>query len=297
MAGTLPAFRLEDLSGSNPEIKKKPRNSCLVRIYPASASDAMRDLHKPRMTIGRDSLCDIELADDFASRVHAMFEEIGDHWIINDRGSLNGTFVNDERIEQHTLEPDDQIRIGNHIFKFLSSDQVEIQYHEAVYEMMTVDALTQTYNRRYFEDAFRREVQRAVRHQRPIALLVIDVDFFKRINDRFGHLVGDEVLRAIGQRFSERTRGDEVLARIGGEEFATALPEVSLENAVKLAEELHDAIGDRPFSTSRGQVKATVSIGVAHFDGRSAISSGELIDRADKKLYEAKHSGRNQVKW
>lgn len=295
MAGTLPFFCLDQLPGAAGELLR-PKRACLVRIYPASASGALIDLRGPRMTIGRDALCDIELPDDFISRVHAMFEQNAHEWRVVDRGSLNGTFVNDQRVEQHTLRPNDQIRLGNHIFKFLSSDDIEVQYHEAVYEMMTLDALTQTYNRRYFEDGFRREVVRSVRHKRPLALLLIDVDFFKHINDRFGHLVGDEVLRALGLRLRQRTRGDEMLARFGGEEFAMTLAEISFADALVVAEELRQSVAREPFETTRGPVKLTISIGVAHYDGCSNRSSGEILEAADRKLYEAKHSGRNCVR-
>jgi diguanylate cyclase (GGDEF)-like protein len=174
---------------------------------------------------------------------------------------------------------------------------VEVQYHEAVYEMMTLDALTQTYNRRYFEDAFRREVLRAARHARPLALLLLDVDHFKQINDRYGHLVGDEVLRGLGLRLTGRTRGDELIARLGGEEFAVALPEVPLDTAARVADDFRRLVGDTPFETTRGAVRATVSIGIAYACGQQELGSTQILDMADKKLYEAKHAGRNVVKW
>jgi diguanylate cyclase (GGDEF)-like protein len=297
MAGTLPIFKLEEAPELESPSPASARQSCLVRIYPASASGALTDLRGPRMTIGRDPLCDIELHDDFISRVHALFEEFGQNWLVTDRGSLNGTFVNDQRIEQHLLAPGDQVRLGNHIFKFLSSDHVEVQYHEAVYEMMTLDALTNTYNRRYFEDAFRREVLRAARHARPLALLLLDVDHFKQINDRYGHLVGDEVLRGLGLRLTGRTRGDELIARLGGEEFAIALPEVSQEDAARVADEYRRIVGDTPFETTRGAVRVTVSIGIAYACGSQELGSSQILEQADRKLYEAKHAGRNVVKW
>lgn len=269
----------------------------LVQIYPASANTTLVDLHGPRMTIGRDALCDIEVTDDFISRVHALLE-LGDHgWRIIDRGSLNGTFVNEVKITEQALFPGDRLRVGNHIYKFLSANDIEVQYHEAVYEMMTFDALTGTHNRRYFEEGFRREVLRSIRHGRTLALLVIDVDHFKQVNDQLGHLVGDEVLRSLGAQFKRRTRGDEMLARYGGEEFMLVLSEASLSDAVRVAEELRQGACDTPVETSRGPVHVTISIGIAHYDGRSEITSQQLIDRGDSKLYEAKGTGRNRVCW
>jgi diguanylate cyclase (GGDEF)-like protein len=293
MAGTLPFFQIAAATVDHPDVE---RESCLVRIYPAEASGSLIALHSPRMTLGRDSLCDIEVPDDFISRVHCVLERHDDRWVLTDRSSLNGTFVNDERVEERDLVPGDQIRVGNHIFKFLSSDHVEAQYHEAVYEMMTIDALTQTYNRRYFEEALRREVLRSARHQRPFALLLLDIDFFKRVNDRFGHLVGDEVLRALGARLKARVREDELLARFGGEEFALAMPEITQENAVEVAEEFRKLVSDEAVHSTRGEIPLTISIGMAHSDGRQPIACSELLDRADRKLYEAKHSGRNCVR-
>jgi diguanylate cyclase (GGDEF)-like protein len=293
MAGTLPFFQIAAANADHPDVE---RESCLVRIYPAEASGSLIALHSPRMTLGRDSLCDIEVPDDFISRVHCVLERHDARWVLTDRSSLNGTFVNDERVEERDLVPGDQIRVGNHIFKFLSSDHVEAQYHEAVYEMMTIDALTQTYNRRYFEEALRREVLRSARHQRPFALLLLDIDFFKRVNDRFGHLVGDEVLRALGARLKARVREDELLARFGGEEFALAMPEITQENAVEVAEEFRKLVSDEAVHSTRGEIPLTISIGMAHSDGRQPIACSELLDRADRKLYEAKHSGRNCVR-
>lgn len=267
----------------------------LVQIYPATANASLVDLRGPRMTIGHDALCDVEVTDDFISRVHAMLEVSEQGWRIIDRGSLNGTFVNEVKVTDQVLFPGDRIRVGNHIFKFLSADDIEVQYHEAVYEMMTFDALTGTHNRRYFEESFRREVLRSIRHGRPLALLVIDVDHFKQVNDRLGHLVGDEVLRALGGLLKGRTRGDEMLARYGGEEFMLVLSEASQPDAIRIAEELRQLVAAVPFATTRGPVPVTISIGVAHYDGRSEITSQQLIDRADQKLYDAKRSGRNRV--
>jgi diguanylate cyclase (GGDEF)-like protein len=162
---------------------------------------------------------------------------------------------------------------------------------------MVFDALTQTYNRRYFEDDFRREVTRSIRHHRPLALLLLDVDDFKTINDRYGHLVGDEVLRLLGARLKSRTREDEMLARYGGEEFSLTLAEISLMDALGFSEELRRVVADCEFETSQGAVPVTVSIGVAHYDGLSQITYAEIIAQADARLYEAKSAGRNCVRW
>ncbi|MEZ6057821.1 MAG: GGDEF domain-containing protein [Planctomycetaceae bacterium] len=272
------------------------RESCLVRIYPPGLTGSLIPLREGRMSIGRDPLCDIELIDDFISRHHASIERDNDGFFLTDMTSLNGCFVNDLRIERQRLKPGDHLRLGNHILKFLSSNHVEAQYHEAVYQMMTSDGLTMAYNRRYFEDAFRREVLRSNRHCRSLALVLFDIDHFKKVNDQYGHLVGDECLRELCERIRRRVREDEIFARIGGEEFAVLLAESTQEGAIKFAEELMNRVSERPFASARGEsVKMTISVGLAHCDGESPQTPDGLFEDADRRLYLAKRRGRNLI--
>lgn len=271
--------------------------SCLVRIHPPGISDSLIILQDDCTRIGRDSLCEIELHDDFISRDHVHINRVGEQFVLRDRGSLNGSFVNDERVDTHVLAPGDQIRLGHHIFKFLSTDHVEAQYHEAVYEMMTVDGLTGARNKRYFEDAFEREVLRAQRHWRPITLLMMDVDHFKDVNDTYGHLAGDECLKGLCSRICSRIRGEDLFARFGGEEFALALSEAPLKQSVRVAHDIARLVAAEPFPTERGDVELSVSIGVGFSNGQGPMSANELIDQADDKLYLAKRDGRNCVRF
>lgn len=250
-----------------------------------------------RLTIGRDEGCDLEINDDFMSRMHATLELTEAGYQVTDGNSRNGTFVNDKRITTHLLKPGDQIRLGNHIFKFLSSDHVETHYHEAVYEMMTLDAMTNVYNRRYFEDAFRREVLRSQRHGRPLSLLIFDIDKFKQINDTYGHLVGDEILKALSARIRGRVRGDEIVARIGGEEFAVVLVETSKVNARKVAESLCEMVRATPLLPDRPDLMTTISVGGVFANGLELLSEQDLISQADQQLYLAKTSGRDCVRF
>ncbi|MCA9055834.1 MAG: GGDEF domain-containing protein [Planctomycetaceae bacterium] len=271
--------------------------TCLVRIYPPGVSDSLIILRDQCTRIGRDASCQIELHDDFISRDHVHIERGGDQFVLRDCGSLNGTFVNDQRVDTQVLTPGDHIRLGNHIFKFLSTDHVEAQYHEAVYEMMTVDGLTGARNKRYFQDAFEREILRAQRHWRPIALLLIDVDHFKQVNDRFGHLAGDECLKALASRICSRIRGEDLFARFGGEEFALAMAEAPLKQSVRVAHDIVRLIETQPFSTSKGAVEMTISIGVGFANGQGPMSATDMIDQADENLYRAKRDGRNCVRF
>ncbi len=300
MLNTLPQFQVSD---TKPCVDvdnhiRDDRQSCLVRIYPAGVSGSLIPLTFRRLTIGRDQSCTIEVNDDFMSRTHAILELTESGFQLTDCHSRNGTFVNDERVtDACLLRAGDQIRMGNHIFKFLSADHVEALYHEAVYEMMTVDALTRVYNRRYFEDAFRREVLRAQRNGRALALLMFDIDLFKSINDEHGHLIGDEILKALSARVRSRVRGDEILARIGGEEFAIVLVETTKECAQRIAQEVCDLVGATPLLSRLPELRVTISVGGVYTNGLEMHSEKELFGAADHQMYLAKDAGRNCVRF
>jgi two-component system, cell cycle response regulator len=299
VAQTLPTIQLPRdtamVEVTAPAPASDPQAS-LVRIYPAGVSGSLIPLAGDRNSIGRDAICDVELMDDFISREHAIITLQGGHFYLQDCGSLNGTFINDVRVKEiQRLVPGDAIRLGNHIFKFLSADHIEAQYHEAVYEMMTLDGLTGAYNKRFFEDAIEREILRSQRHWRPLSLLLFDIDHFKAVNDHYGHLAGDECLKQLVARVRSRIRGEDLLARFGGEEFALALSETTLKQAVQIARDLRQQVENEPFPTSRGPVPLTISIGVGIANGQMAVSSKELIETADDNLYRAKHQGRNCV--
>ncbi len=298
MVQTAPIIRLPSADPASDEGPAQPaQKSCLVRIYPAGVSGSLISLDGQRFTIGRDADCDIELADDFISRQHAVVEVVRGRLRITDCQSLNGTFVNDVRIQQHLLVPGDQIRLGNHILKYLSADHVEAQYHETVYQMMTVDALTNAYNKRYFEDAFQREVLRTQRHWRPLALLLLDIDHFKGINDEYGHLVGDECLKLFSTRIFERVRGEDLFARFGGEEFALLLTETTLKQAVRIAQDIRKLIEGSEFNTSKGAIRLTASTGIGFTSGQGPVTVTEILQQADENLYRAKNEGRNCIRF
>ena len=299
MLQTLPQFQLADTQASVNSIDRvhTSQQSCLVRIYPAGVSGSMIPLNFRRITIGRDQSCTIEVNDDFMSRTHALIELTDEGYRLTDCQSRNGAFVNDQQITSRLLRGGDQIRLGNHIFKFLSADHVEALYHEAVYEMMTVDAMTGVYNRRYFEDALHREVLRSQRHARTLSLLMFDIDHFKQVNDSYGHLVGDEILKALCSRIRSRIRGDEIVARVGGEEFAVVLVETTKDNAHKVAESLCELIRSCPLLPHRPELQVTISVGGVFTNGLEPLSDEDLIARADEQMYFAKSAGRNCVRF
>ncbi|MDP9000006.1 MAG: GGDEF domain-containing protein, partial [Myxococcota bacterium] len=148
--------------------------------------------------------------------------------------------------------------------------------------------------KRYLLESLDKELIRARRHARDLSFLMLDIDHFKNINDRHGHLAGDYVLKEVARLIQQRIRRDEVLARYGGEEFAIILPETTLEGGRALAEGLRERIEESRFTFQGEVIRVTISIGAAMLQ-ESDRSSMDLIKRADDKLYEAKHLGRNRV--
>ncbi len=253
------------------------------------------DLNSDEFTIGRSSKADIQVDQDAVSRNHARLTCEGGRVTVEDQGSTNGTIVNDQHVETPTrLRNGDLVKIGRTIFKFIASNNIEAAYHDEIYRMTTVDGLTQVFNRRYFEDAIERELSRSRRYTRPLSLVMIDIDHFKKINDGFGHLAGDAVLKEVAGTVKTRTRREDVLARYGGEEFALLLPEIDLKGAALLAEKLRKLVEKHTFTFDGEVIPVTLSAGVATVHKKNE-DPHELIGRADEKLYEAKGAGRNRI--
>ena len=158
----------------------------------------------------------------------------------------------------------------------------------------TRDALTGVFNRRYVENVLSKEVERAGRHGRPLAVAILDADNFKRINDTRGHQTGDEVLRAITERCRNTLRSHDVFGRYGGEEFVIVFPETNLDEAGLVAERLRAAVADEPFKVGDDTLGVTVSIGLAAYTPGHDMD--KLLQRADAALYTAKQNGRNLVR-
>lgn len=169
-------------------------------------------------------------------------------------------------------------------------EREHLLYHQA-----TRDALTGLLNRGHFVELAGTEIARAQRFGEPLALIMVDIDHFKHVNDRHGHLVGDEVLTLLAQRLQASARRTDYVGRIGGEEFAVLLPRASLEAALRGATRLHADVGASPFPTSAGALPLTVSVGVAMLrPGMNDFS--DLLRSADVALYRAKSEGRNCIR-
>jgi diguanylate cyclase len=159
-----------------------------------------------------------------------------------------------------------------------------------------LDPLTKIFNRKYFDEGVERMVGTAVASGTPLALLLVDIDHFKRFNDTYGHQTGDQVLRLVAMTLRSQMKGQDVVARYGGEEFAAILPATDLDRAVTVADSIRRAIQGKELlkrSTNERLGRITASFGVALY--RPGESIATLIERADRCLYAAKHAGRNRV--
>tara|TARA_R110000868_G_scaffold114070_2_gene306021 strand:- start:233 stop:1174 length:942 start_codon:yes stop_codon:yes gene_type:complete len=184
-------------------------------------------------------------------------------------------------------------RVRNHLRLREYAMRLE-QLNEELERLATTDALTSAYNRRYFMSKLDEEVKRVRRYKRPSSLMMIDVDHFKKINDTFGHDVGDHVLIALVKLLEDKVRQLDTVARIGGEEFAILMPETSEKDALILVNRLLDAARAAAITVADDTVRFTISVGCTEFDADTVDGEG-ILKMADMALYDAKRSGRDQV--
>jgi diguanylate cyclase (GGDEF)-like protein len=271
----------------------RPGDAFVIVIYGPELGKRVQ-LGTAPFTIGRSSKNDLFLDQESVSRNHARISFDGTQYWVQDQGSTNGTFVNDEVVREQRLGDGDQVRIGRSILKFMTGENVEVHYHEEIYRLMTVDGLTGAFNRRYFNEALEREYNRSKRYDRDLSLIVFDIDHFKKVNDTWGHLAGDNILRQIGTAVKPRLRREDIFSRTGGEEFGILLPEIALDGARATAEKVRKLVESTPLRHELQVIPTTISLGVAQMIAADA-SSEELYRRADERMYEAKQGGRNRV--
>lgn len=271
----------------------RPGEACIIVIYGPELGKRVQ-LGTAAFEIGRSSKNDLFIDQESISRHHARITFDGTHYWVQDNNSTNGTYVNDEAVREQRLRDGDQVRIGRSILKFMTGENIEVHYHEEIYRLMTVDGLTQVFNRRYFNEALEREFNRSKRYDRALSLIAFDIDHFKRVNDTHGHLAGDNLLRQIASAVKPRLRREDIFARTGGEEFGILLPEIAVDGARITAEKVRRIVESTPLRYEQQVIPVTVSLGVSQMVPGDA-SPEELYKRADERLYEAKQGGRNRV--
>ena len=246
--------------------------------------------------IGRGQTVGIQIHDSEISRRHARLTMLGDEILVEDLGSTNGTFVNGLPIDKCALVDGDKIQVGTTtILKFSYHDDLDEQFQRHMYEAALRDGLTGAYNKKYLGDRMESELAFAMRHRSPLSLVIFDLDHFKNVNDTYGHLAGDHVLRTMSEGILDTVRKEDVFARYGGEEFAVLSRGIDGPGAVQFAKRLRAWVEIHPFVWEGQRLPVTTSVGVATYPDIPVEEPDALIQAADEALYEAKRGGRNRV--
>ncbi len=262
-------------------------------------------LERAEVILGRALEADVRINNSRVSRQHARInissnrDKNTDEYIITDLGTRNGTLLNNQKITSETLQNGDKITIGEYILRFDLLDDIDREYQQRIRRLISHDDLTGLLSSRSFFSELRRESSRAKQENRPFCVLMMDIDFFKIVNDTYGHLTGSKTLEEIGAIITKNLRTGDVAARFGGEEFAAFLLDAELAQGLVAAERIRSAIEKYAFSIIRQgkpseNHKITISVGVATFPDDSSDPI-ELIEMADSALYRAKHEGRNRT--
>jgi two-component system cell cycle response regulator len=241
--------------------------------------------------------CQIILDDPHVSRNHAeIICKSPSDIMIRDAGSTNGVFVNGKKIAEQQLLDGDKILIGTRLyFKFCFQDAVDQNYQQNLFRAANIDGLTQLYNKKYFVDVLSKEFSFSRRNKNPLSLMMIDIDHFKKVNDTYGHMAGDLVLKTIGQYLQKHLRLENIACRYGGEEFSIILRNVGADLALTIGERLRMAVEAEKINFRGKPISVTISIGIATFENNNFETIEDLIQCADQYLYEAKEAGRNRT--
>jgi len=281
--------------------------------------------------IGRSSANDIVFNDNTVSREHSVVKWEAPNFKIKDLNSTNGMFVNGKKVKSKILIDEDKIRIGKNYLKFavkegssaksispgdtiilegkieqmigeikdkdIAEKLIDIKFFmnkkkEKLSDLAYKDQLTGLYNRRYLDEILYKEIERTKRHKHDLSFILIDIDHFKRVNDKYGHQKGDEVLSSVARIITESTRINDSVFRYGGEEMCVILPETNISNALKAAEKIRKSVENRSLSLTG--IKITISLGVSCFT-KERNNAQLMIESSDKALYSAKQNGRNKV--
>lgn len=263
-------------------------------------------LERETVLLGRAFEADVRLNDTQISRLHAKISTETDAatgefcYRLTDLDSTNGTRLNGQFVIDEILQNGDKILIGDHLLRFELLDEIDREFQNQIHRLIAHDELTGLLTSRSFFSELRREVGRAGAENRPFCVLMMDIDFFKNVNDTFGHLTGSKTLEEVGVCIMRSLRAGDIAARFGGEEFAALLLDATLAQGLVAAERVRENIEQFDFTVTRQRDDSpsshhiTISIGIALFleDSTDPI---ELVEMADSALYRAKQSGRNRV--
>lgn len=288
---------LEDTTRISPAQSSAEGEEAAYLLVLAGANvGVMYKIEKDPLVMGRGEKVDIRMIDDGLSREHARIVKDSGRFAVEDLASTNGTFCNGERVVRRLLAEGDKILLGSTtILKFTYQDRLDEAFQRQMSESALRDGLTHAYNKRTFGDRLEGELQYAIRHDTPLSLVLLDIDHFKAINDRCGHLAGDDVLVQLAGLVMTMLREGDMFARYGGEEFAIIAPATDLDSIVPLCEGLRAAVQAHAFVHDGTRIPVTASFGVARAPAAGISTPTEFVARVDEAMYRAKRAGRNRV--
>ncbi|HVT07121.1 MAG TPA: GGDEF domain-containing protein [Polyangia bacterium] len=279
----------------SPATGVKRDRAYLVVLAGASVGE-MYKVETDKTIIGRGQKAHIRLLDDGISREHAQVVVEGNKVFLQDLGSTNGTFCNGIKVDRKELADGDKILVGSTtILKFTYHDNLDEIFQKQMYESALRDGLTKAFNKKYFTDRLESELTFAIRHSSALALVMFDIDHFKKVNDTYGHQAGDYVLSEMSTLLTTTLRAEDVFARYGGEEFAVICRGIDLSQAHIVAERMRKAVEKHRFVHEGTVIPVTISVGVTGLPDPVVKDASDLVSRADKALYQSKHGGRNRV--
>lgn len=251
------------------------------------------NMTKRSVVLGNTKAADIQIPShgEVCYHVH-LFQEQG-RWEFENKGTPYTIRWNGQLQEAHVLQDGCLLKVGENVFCFFDGLGPLSHVYNRLFELTRIDVPTGTYNKTHFWASLTDWINLSKRNGKALCVLMIDVDYFKKFNDVYGHLAGDKVLQQVAHRLNKRLRRGDVLARYGGEEFSIIVPECSQEKALQLAEVIRKEIGDKPFHAFKQSLYVSISVGVAAYNGKESAES--LVHRADQHLLTAKTSGRNCV--
>jgi two-component system cell cycle response regulator len=287
--------------GQTVKARSRAGAACLLVISGKSIG-RMFKLSTSEMIVGRGEDADIQIDEAAISRRHAKLRITSEGVVLaEDLGSKNGTFFEGQRVDKIELHDGDRFQIGaSTILKLTYQDRVEEEFQRQLYDSATRDGLTGVFNKKFLLDRLSAEFAYCTRHNVRLSLCMFDIDHFKRINDRWGHVAGDAVLRQLARVVNKASRTEDIICRYGGEEFAVLLREIDEKQAALYAERIRSQIEQEniAYTDKDGRPQSiglTISIGVATLGTKKFGTVDDFVATADKRLYQAKRAGRNRV--
>ena len=266
----------------------------LTIAYP-TANQQHFEIGAAPLVIGRGRNVGVVIDDRLASREHCRVSLTAEGIVVEDLESTNGTMIDGVTIQRARLGTESRLQIGDYIFRLEYRNREELAYERALVEAATTDPLTGIANRNALIERAGLLYGQCRREGRALAIAMLDIDHFKRINDMHGHPAGDHVIKLVAQMLADQMRESDIFGRYGGEEFMAVLPDLDGAGAETACERLRTAVESMEIAWSGTPLAVTISVGMCARAGNTLEGLDAGIATADKALYAAKHAGRNRV--